>query len=162
MINQPIKHDPYVKHLVECKCILPQFRKMTLPPFHKFVVFSELEEETTQVKVTFVQCPNCDAVHRILEIGLSEILNKDVLITLPTIEDIKMEIPDKMIGLLERHECDLPTWQEVKYILDNNMWGRTVVLAKEHEGHVVMGKFVIILAHEVYKVEMFERNDAPV
>jgi len=135
---------------------------MTVPPFHKFVVFSELEEETALVKDSFAQCPNCDAIHRVTEVGLSEISNKDTLMSLPTIEDIKLELPDKMVGLLERHDCDLPTWQEVKYILDNSMWGRTVVLAKEHEGHTVIGKFVIILAREVYKVEMFERDDSPV
>lgn len=162
MNNQSITHELYVKHLVECKCILPQFRKMPIPPFHKFVVFSELEEKTGLVKVSFTQCPNCGAVHYITEVGHSKITSKDSLMSLPTIEDIKLELPDKLVGLLERHVCELPVWQEAKFILEHNLWGRTIILTREHEGDLVMGKFVIVLGREIYKVETFERNDSPI
>lgn len=149
----------YVKHLIECKCILPQFRKMPIPPFHKFVVFSELEEETADLKQSWVQCPSCNAVHRVYEVGLSEILNKDEMRSLPTIEDIRMELPDKMCGLLDRHDCDLHIWQEVKFIMEHKLWGRPVILAKEYDGPRVVGKYVVILAREIYKLENFERFD---
>lgn len=149
----------YIKHLVECKCILPQFRKMTHPPFHKFIVFSELEEETGNLKPSFAQCPNCGAVHRVKEVSTSDISNKDTMLSLPTIEDLKLEIPGKMAALLERHECDLPSWQEAKFIIDNEMWGRTIILAKEREGTTTVGKFVIVLGREIYKLENFERYD---
>ncbi len=147
----------YIKHLVECKCILPQFKKMGIIPFHKFVVFSELEEKTALVKASFAQCPNCGAIHRITEIGKSEITNKDNMLSLSTIEDIRMSLPEKMCRLLDRHECELPTWQEVKFILDHQIWGSIIILSKEREGELVLGKFVVILNREIYKLDTFER-----
>jgi len=132
---------------------------MTMPPWHKFVAFSELEEVTADVKTSWVQCPNCGAVHRVYEVGLSEILNKDSMRSLPTKEDFRMEIPDKMCGLLDRHDCDLATWQEVKFLIKHKMWGRPVILAKEHDGPRVVGKYVLILGPEMYKVDSFERFD---
>lgn len=149
----------YVKHLVECKCILPQFRKMDNAPFHKFVVFSELEEETALVKSSFAQCPNCGAVHKINEVGLSKILNKDSMLSLPTIDDIKTMLPEKLIALLERHECDLPIWQEVQFIVEHELWGRTVILTKEREGENIMGKYAILLSPTLFKIQPFERFD---
>lgn len=149
----------YAKHLVECKCILPQFKKMDEPPFHKFIVFSELEEETAQVKTSYAQCPNCGAIHKIQEIGLSKILNKDSMLSIPTIEDIKTQLPDWLSVLLERHECDLPTWQEAHFIMANELWGRTIILAKEREGESILGKYVTILSEKMHKVETFERFD---
>lgn len=149
----------FVKHLIECKCILPQFRKMDEPPFHKFIVFSELEEGSALVKTSFAQCPNCGAVHRINEVGLSKILNKDSMLSLPTIEDIKLTMPEKLTAILERHECDLPTWQEVDFIVKNQMWGRTVILAKEREGELVYGKYMTVLSENLQKIDNFERFD---
>lgn len=158
-MSEKTSQHAYIKHLVECNCILPQFRKMPIPPWHKFVVFSELEEETAEVKTSWVQCPNCDVVHRVYEIGLSEILKKDEMRSLPTREDIRMELPDKMCGLLDRHDCDLATWQEVQFIMRHKLWGRRVIIAKEHDGPRVIGKYVVILGPEVYKLENFERFD---
>jgi len=149
----------YVKHLVECKCILPQFKRMAEPPFHKFVVFSVLEEVTAKVKPSYAQCPNCGAVHRVNEVGLSKILNKDSIRSISTIDDIKLTMPQKLVTILERHECDLPTWQEVQFIVENQLWGRTVILAKEREGDLIFGKVMTILSDSLQKIEPFERFD---
>ena len=34
----------YIKHLVECQCILKIFEKKTKPLYHKFIVFSVIDE----------------------------------------------------------------------------------------------------------------------
>lgn len=149
----------YVKHLVECKCILPQYRTMNNPPFHKFIVFSELEENTALVKTSFAQCPSCGAIHRVNEVGLSKILNKDSMLSLPSIEDIKLGMPERLAAILERHECDLPTWQEVDFIVKNQLWGRPVILTKEREGEMVYGKVMTILSPNLQKIDSFERFD---
>lgn len=152
----------YIKHLVECKCILPQFRKLPNSPFHKFIVFSELEEETAKVKTSYAQCPNCGAIHKVNEVGLSKILNKDSMLSLPTIDDIKTQIPEWLSNILDRHECDLPTWQEAQFIILNKKWGSPIVIAKEREGDVTLGKYVVILSDSVHKIESFERFDGMV
>lgn len=148
----------YVKHLIECKCILPQFRSMPNPPWHKFIVFSVIDDKGA-CKPSYAQCTNCNAVHKVTEVGLSQILNKDTMLSLPTIEDLKTDMPDWLVAILERHECELPTWQEAKFIYDNKMWGRSVILAKERDGDSIMGKYVIILGESLHKIESFERFD---
>lgn len=147
----------YIKHLVECKCVLLQYKNLDPVPYHKFIVFSELEEVTAMVKPSFAQCPNCGAVHRVTEIGQSEITAKDNSRAVPTIDDIEMELPNKMIKLLQRHDCDLPTWQEAKFIIENQLWGSSMIISKEHESETVVGKIVTILNREIYKLETFER-----
>lgn len=149
----------YEKHLIECKCILPQFKKMDSPPFHKFIVFSELEEETAKVIPSFAQCPNCGAIHRVTEVGESKILNKDSMLSLPTIDDIKNNLPDWLVSILERHECDLPTWQEAEFVYKKKMWGRPIIIAKERADEHVVGKYIIILDENTHKIETFERSD---
>jgi len=145
--------------MVECKCILPQFKNYKQPIFHKFIVFSELEEETALVKQSYAQCAYCGAIHRIKEIGVSDILNKDTMLSLPTLEEIKMGLPEKLVIIMERNECELHTWQEAKFIIDNKMWGQTLILVKENDGGNTVGKFLIILDRDVYKLETFERFD---
>jgi hypothetical protein len=148
----------YAKHLVECKCVLPQFKKMENPPWHKFIVFSEIDENGA-CKMSYAQCTNCNAIHKVVEIGLSQILNKDTMRTLPTIDDIKNDIPSWLSSLLERHECDLPTWQEAKFVYENQLWGTPVILVKERDGDEVMGKYVLILGEALHKIENFQRFD---
>lgn len=149
----------YVKHLVECKCILPQFKKIPDPPFHKFAVFNEIEDETGRCKQSYSQCPNCGAVHRVTEVGQSDILNKDSMLALPTIEDLRISLPEWLTILLERHECDIATWQEAKFIYENEKWGYPVILAKERDGDNIIGKYVVILGKQLHKIETFERYD---
>ena len=60
------------KHLIECHCILPQYKKAPKPVFHKFIVFSEIDNDV--VEPTYVQCNNCGAVHKIYDFCKSEII----------------------------------------------------------------------------------------
>jgi hypothetical protein len=145
----------YIKHLIECKCILPQFKNIPNPPWHKFIVFSQLESDG-MVKTSYAQCNNCKVVHRITEVGVSKILNKEVMMTIPTIEDIKTFLPTWLTNLLEKYECELPTWQEAKFIYENKIWGSPVVLVKEQDEDMVFGKYVLILGESLHKVEDYD------
>ena len=61
----------YTKHLIECQCTLKIFENKTKPLYHKFVVFSLLEDENIEEK--YVTGNNCDIVHRVYDICKSEI-----------------------------------------------------------------------------------------
>ena len=63
------------KHLIQCHCVLPQYRKMDNPIFHKFVVYSKFDEDG-KVQHRLARCNNCDAVHRIIDFCRSEIVTK--------------------------------------------------------------------------------------
>ena len=61
------------KHLVECHCVLPQFRLNTTVLYHKFVVYSEFNSDGSVI-TKYAQCNNCGVIHRVFDIAKSEIL----------------------------------------------------------------------------------------
>jgi len=152
----------YVKHLIECNCILPQFKNIEPDIFHKFAVFNELEDETAKVVESFAQCPNCGAVHKVTEVGKSTILGKETSLNLPAIDEMRVSLPSWLSNALDKYGCDIPTWQEAKFIFENQLWGRFIVLAKEREEEKIFGKIMIILGETLHKIESFTREDGMV
>lgn len=147
-----------IKHLIECKCILPQYKNVKHPIFHKFLVFSIIDENGDIIP-SYASCNNCNVVHRVIEVNQSQILKKEDSKSIITIEDIKPSLPEKLVGILETHDCSVATFQEVNFILENKLWGRGIVLAKEREGTLISGKYMVILGENLYKIEPFERDE---
>jgi len=149
----------YIKHLIECKCIIKIFEDKVPPVFHKFIVFSEFEDETGDMIPSFAQCNNCGVIHKVTEVSTSSILRKEEMKTIPSIEEIELELPAKVVSLLKSNDCDLHVWQEAKHILNHQLWGKFVVLSKEKEELVVRGKALAILGEGLFKIETFELTD---
>ena len=61
------------KHLIQCHCILPQYRKLDNPIFHKFVVFSKFGDDEDVIP-KIVKCNNCDVAHKVTDFCKSEIM----------------------------------------------------------------------------------------
>lgn len=140
------------KHIVNCRCILPQFKKSGI--LHSFIVFSIIENDIVQEKI--VNCNNCGAQHRVFDICKSEILNTDSTIGTLTIEEIKLSISNKnIITIFENNKCDLPTWENLKFILDNQLWGCIITMSSEFVDGYNIGKYIQILGENLYKVESF-------
>ena len=102
-----------IKHLVECQCVLPQFRNASPPVYHKFVVFSVVNDADSVVNKV-AQCNNCGILHKVFEIGKSEILtgDEDGDSSVLTKEDIKMMLPSSVSNVLENYSADLSTWEQ--------------------------------------------------
>ena len=147
-----------VKHLVECHCILPQFRKVEPQIFHKFVVFSIIEDDVVEPK--FVQCNNCGIVHKIIDICKSEIVagleNSNAVTRL---DEVKTSIPDHIGSLLEKSNCDLATWENVQFLLDNNDNGFEVVIAKEENAGLIQAKLLVVDDKGKARIKTATRND---
>lgn len=148
----------YIKHIIECKCILPQFKTVQPSVFHKFIVFSVLDSQG-MVEPHYAQCNNCGVIHRITEIGTSRIVKKETMPSLVSIEDLKATLPPKLVGILELHDCPLPYWEEAAFIVKNRLWGKGFVLAKEFDGSLLMGKYIVILGETLYDIKTFERDE---
>lgn len=147
------------KHLVRCRCVLPQFKKLQNPPAHQFTVFSIIDNDVVQQK--FSQCTNCGVIHRITEIGRSEIVTgREAMGSILTIDDIKPSLPEAIVKILEKNSVDLPTYEFVQFIIENKQWGNFVVLTTDLEGDVRQGKYLRILGETLFKVETFERLEA--
>ena len=148
-----------IKHLVTCRCTLPQFKRSPKPPFHQFVVFSVLDDQDN-VKPKYAQCNNCGVIHRVVEINRSDILNgKESMGSIVTIDDIKGSLPARLAEMLDASNADLPTWEAAKYIVDNKRWGEFVVLTTDSDEGIRTGKYVRILGENMFDVDGFEREE---
>ena len=148
------------KHLVECHCVLPQYKGRKDPVFHKFVVFSEVDDSDTVVP-KFVQCNNCGVVHKVYDICKSEISpgGRDELRTVATIDETRLGMPRDVQNILDTYNCDLPTWEMTKYILDNEKWNESVILVQEQIEGSTQGKSLVISSKVSFKIESFIRKD---
>lgn len=149
--------NAYIKHLVECNCVLPQFRDYRPVVFHKFTVFSELDENGNVIP-SFAECPNCSAIHKVVEVFESKTLRKETITTLPRKEELGEAIPRKVVELLERYGCDTATWQEARFIVEHELWGKPVILSRDEVDGTITGKYVLILGKDLLKVDTYVRE----
>lgn len=146
------------KHLITCRCVLPQYKSLKDPPAHRFIVFSAIKDND-DVVVKYAQCNNCGIIHRVTNICTSEIMSgKDHMNSLIKLEDIKSSMPQNFSNILEANSVDLPTWEAVQFIIENKLWGDFVVLTSETEGEETTGKYIRVLGETLCKVETFTRS----
>lgn len=130
-------------HLIDCTCILPQYLKQEVPTFHKFIAFSVIDGGEVQEK--FMQCNNCGIVHRIHDICKSEVVyGRDESVSSANIQDITFSLPSKLSELLEAYSCELPTWEYMKFIVEEKQWGTDIILSIEIIDGRRVGKFARI------------------
>jgi hypothetical protein len=148
-----------LKHLVTCRCTLPQFKRHPQPPKHQFVVFSVIDDDNN-VKPKYAQCNNCGVIHRVTEINRSEILaSKEQAKSILTPDDIKLSLPSRLVELLDVNYADLATWEATKHIYENKRWGEFVLLTSENDEGMRTGKYVRILGEGLFDVDAFEREE---
>lgn len=128
------------------------------PVLHKFIVLSEIDENGDVVP-SFAQCPNCGACHRVKEVGLSEILRKEDLPSVLTIDEIKGNLPEKLVQALAKYDLELHQWLEIKWVMENQAWGRTVILSREMIEGELTGKYIQILGESLWRINSFSRED---
>ena len=145
----------YVNHLIECQCILPQYKRKENPPFHKFVVFSVIDE-TDSVLEKFSQCNNCGAVHRVYDICKSDIaLGHESLHSLPSKEDFSLMLPSSVSEILESYNCETYKWENVAFIFNNEAVGDKIILVKDEIDGKVQGKFLTYKGSSKFMIEPF-------
>jgi hypothetical protein len=148
----------YIKHLIECNCILKQFELVEPPVFHKFVVFSIINNDGS-IKPSYARCTYCGAIHKVTEVFTSVQQKRDTAPTLPDIEEIKTTLPEKLVDLLVRYNLDVAAWQEVKFIYDNELWGKVVILQRETEGNESYGKYLLLAGKTLWSIDTFSTED---
>lgn len=147
------------RHLVNCRCVLPQFKNKEEPPRHKFVVFSIIDD-TDSVIPKFVQCNNCGIIHKVIDICKSDILQgKENMSSIVSLDDIKSNLPPNLKDILDRHNCDVSAWEQAQFILENKFWGDFVILAQDEDSGSKQGKYVRIMSDSFFKIESFVRQD---
>jgi hypothetical protein len=117
-----------IKHLVECHCILPQFKKRESIVFHKFTVYSKLTEKGDVIEKT-VQCNNCNVIHKVSKLCNSRILGgRDEYSAGMSIEDLSVQLDSKISNILSNSNCDIATWEHVLDVIEEERWGENIIL----------------------------------
>lgn len=149
-----------VKHLVTCTCTLPQFESLDPPVFHKFIVFSLINADGS-IQPSIARCNNCEGLHRVTEVGLSQKLKKETSAVLPDVEEIKTGLPEKLVQLVERYKLDLPSWQEIQFVFENEKWDRPIILTKEQGDNPddVSGKYLLISSKSLWRIQTFSTEN---
>jgi len=131
-----------IKHVIECHCVLPQHRRRDNPPYFNFIVFSVIDDSDTVVP-KYAQCDNCGVVHKVVDLCRSEIISgKDEISSMTSIDDIKLMLPQDVVGVLESYSCSLASYEATHFILSNKRWGNFVVLTKDFLNDETQGKIL--------------------
>jgi len=144
-----------VKHMVECHCILPQFKYRESALYHKFIVFSIIDDSDTVIP-KFAQCNNCGVVHRIFDICKSEIVaGKEDLNSITTKEEMSLSLSSDLVDVLKTYNVDLPTWEQASFIITHKKWGENIILSKDFINDEVTGKRLVFVGPQKFKLEEF-------
>ena len=142
------------KHIIECHCILPQFRSRKNAPWHKFIVFSIIDDGDTVIP-KHARCNNCGVVHNVFDIGKSEILSGQETGAVMNIEDVNVMIPESLSRMLETYGCDVATWENVLFVLQNNKFPSSIILDRKEENGIISGKALDMNGYGKYSIRPY-------
>ena len=137
-----MSNTSYIKHLIECQCVLSIFKNKSKPVYHKIPVFS-LIDDNGDIKEKYIACNNCGIIHRVYEVFKSEVKwgQEDVKSLIASKEDIKFNLEaqgfEKIVNLLEKSNLEISDWEMVEYLLENNTEGYVVLEKKESDNNIV-------------------------
>ncbi len=144
-----------IKHLIECHCVLPQYRKVENPPYHRFIVFSLIDDSETIIP-KHAKCNNCGVVHNVIDVCKSEVLLGQEVGAVMTKADCGMMLPSGVKQMLETYNCEVPDWEHALYILQNEKWGDFIIINREEtEQGDLTGKVLRFVSHGNYRLEPF-------
>jgi len=136
--------------------MLPQYKNRETSVFHKFLVFSIVDEESDTVEVKFSACNNCGAVHKIIDICKSEmIIGRDEVPTQMSIEDFQYSLPVDLYELLNTYHKEVPDFEHAQFILENEKWEDHIVLTREELEDMIQGKLVRFIAIDRFRIESY-------
>ena len=143
-----------IKHIIECHCVLPQYKNQPKAVYHKFIVFSILDSSGAVIPKC-ARCNNCGVVHNIIDLCKSEILTGREEGAVIDIEDIELMIPSSLSNVLKNYDCDVATWENVLFILNNEKWENHVILNRKTEKNDIHGKLLKIKGPKKFNIEPF-------
>jgi len=142
------------KHLIECHCVLPQFRQRPNPPYHQFVVFSMMDDGGSIIP-KHAKCNNCGVIHNVYDLQKSEILPGKEEGGVMEISDIRLMLPESVSNILESYSCEVYNWEHALYITQNKLWGEKIVLNRKEENGEAYGKILKFVGPSNYVIEPY-------
>lgn len=148
------------KHLIQCHCILPQFKNRKDVLFHKFTVFSSIDKDSDTVITHYANCNNCGATHKIFDICKSEIVHgSEDAASVVTIQDFSLSLPKELFETLAQYNCDVADYQHAQHIIDSESWGEHIVLKREEVDDKLQGKLLVFTEKDRYRIESYLHSE---
>ena len=102
----------------------------------------------------FRKCNNCDALHKIYDIGKSEIFpGKDQTETIMCIEDFKYSLPENIYSFLQDSNSDISNYFHIKDIIDEKRWGENVVIKRDIIDEKTQIKYITIKNKNIFDIK---------
>ena len=117
-------------------------------------MFSIIDDADTAVP-KHAKCNNCGVIHNVYDIGKSEILPGQETGAVMEKEDIQLMLPDSLKNILVSYDCDVATWENVLFVLQNAKFPCNIVLDKKEEEGIVSGKMLEIVKHGSYNIKPY-------
>jgi len=129
-----------IKHLIECHCELPIYRNRAEILYHKILVYSKFDDQGKIIE-KIVSCENCSTLHKVYDICRSDIIKggKDENKAEVTIEELEIQLPDKISKILEKNNCSLPIYEELIDAIEQNVTSHDIIISRE----VIEGKYQV-------------------
>ena len=148
-----------IKHLIECHCVLPQYRNLSDPFYHKFSVFSEYDEENDEIQEKFANCNNCGVTHKIIDVCKSEIVVGSEDIKTLSYGDFSKTLPKSLFELLIENNCEICDFEYAQFILDYNLFEddkNFLILSRETVDNSITGKLLRFISNDKFRVEQYK------
>ncbi len=123
------------------------------PVYHKFAVYSILNEKTGNVLPKYVNCNNCGVTHFVKEFCRSEIkLGKEDIKSVRDAKEVSLSLPEKLVNILDSYNSTIDLYEEVEDVIDNNCFPKTLVLKREIVDEIYQLKVLEILSKNRFKI----------
>lgn len=142
-----------IKHLIECHCVLKIYKKNTKMIYHKFPVYSKIDKNNSVIP-KLVKCNNCEALHYVNDLCKSELRpGKDQSQITLDIDDIQLMLPERLVSVLSKYNCDISTWEHVLDIVENNLKDQCVILKRDIIDEKQQVKILYIVNENKFKIQ---------
>ena len=141
------------KHLIECHCVLPLYKNRDPIIYHKFPVYSRVDE-SGKIISKYVNCNNCGATHHVYEICKSDIkVGSEDAVSVRNINDVKISLPEKINEILSENNREVSDYEMVEDVFENEIFPTELIISRNiiDENHHI--KVLKILDKDRFKIE---------
>lgn len=150
---------PGIKHLIECHCYLAIYKNNSKIINHRFPVYSKFDDFNNIIP-KIVKCNNCEAFHKVTAVGTSELApGKDQSTIVLSKKEISSMLPVRIRNILDESGTDISNYDHTLDIIENRMWGSSVVIKREIIGEIEQVKIITILSKENFKITVEKINN---
>jgi len=148
------------RHLIDCHCILPIYKNSDPVVYHKFAVYSKLDEKTGKVIPKYVNCNNCGITHVVEEFCKSKIQKgKEDITSIRNIYEIEISLPEKLVKFLKQYNSTIDIFEEVEDVFNNKLFPRNIVIKREIIAESYNLKILNLMSEEKFTVSSEILND---